>query len=160
MKRLMVYPCKYRLGFLVAALLSFNGAVYAVDATITKTDAPDVITVISIGGTGLSFFGLRNTDFSDATAGRSMKLRGIEWRTTSYPQTLDEKVELCYFRPFQGLENNCRPIWPSMSGTLHDFDDLPFGSGASVTIKHHVKDGGTRLAYPAGTDSVTYHYSY
>lgn len=64
MKRKMICPCKYRFGFLVAALLSFNGAVYAVDATITKTAAPDVITVISIGGTGLSFFWSAQYGFS------------------------------------------------------------------------------------------------
>ena len=88
------------------------------------------------------------------------KLLGIEWRTTHYLENFNERVELCYLRPFNSEDSNCKQIFPNASGVLHDFNDLPFGNGTGVTIKHHVGPGGTVIGHPAGSDTVTYRYSY
>jgi hypothetical protein len=151
-----------KLLFVAVTVAAVLGSVVgnAAEQTITKVSQPGLITVISIGGTGLSFFNLRLSDFPGELLVVPKKLLGIEWRTTHYPENLNERVELCYFRPFNSEDNNCRWILPNASGVLHDFNDLPFGNGAGVTIKHRVGPGGAVIGHPVGSDAVTYRYSY
>jgi hypothetical protein len=166
MKMLAVFPYALNVRDVLVALcamplLSTSVALNAEDRTITKSSTPSIINVVSSGGTGLAFFSLLGSDFpAGTTVVTPLKLRGVEWRTTSYPQVSGETVELCYFRPFKSRDSNCRTIWPNSTGVLHDFDDLQFGQGASVTIKHHVESGGVRIASPAGNDSVSFYYSH
>lgn len=149
------------LGMLAVAIVSASDASFAEDLSITKTYTPSVINVVSTGGSGLAFVSLSSSDFpSGTTVVTPMKLRGVEWRTTSYPQAIGEKVELCYSPPYRSTEQHCRWIRPDSFGVLYDFNDIRFNRGAQVVMKHHVEGGGARSSFPAGNDSVTFHYSY
>lgn len=128
-------------------------------ASITLSKRPSNINAISVGGTGVATLGLVGSDFPPGKAGGLKKLLGVEWRTTSYPQNLRERVELCYYRPFNTAQKTCVPIQPDSSGTLSDFNDQRFGNGAGVVIYHHVQGGGARIGYPAGNDSVIFRYT-
>lgn len=165
MKRLIAVPCdisvrKALLALCAVAASSISSIAYAEDRTISKTSKPGVIVVLSNGGTGLSFFNLLSTDFPSGTTTLPKKLLGVEWSTTYYPEAIGERVELCYFRPYNSVEANCREISKGSSGTQLDFNDLPFGNGAGITIRHHVEAGGVQIANAAGNDTVTYRYSY
>ena len=133
------------------------GSVYA--ASIALSKRPSNINVVSVGGTGVATLGLVGSDFPPGKAGGLKKLLGVEWSTTSYPQNVMERVELCYYRPYNTAQKTCVPIHPDSSGTLSDFNDQRFGNGAGVIIYHHVQGGGARIGYPAGNDSVTFRYA-
>lgn len=145
---------------LAAAAFAVNGPAYAIDDFIAKTIRPDIINVTSNGGTGLAQFSVISTDFPSGTLGDPKKLQAIEWITTSYPQNLDEIVELCYQRPFNSNQTDCREIQPNSSGTFTEFNEQTFGNGSRVIIRHKVSAGGAQVGHPAGNDSVTFRYSY
>lgn len=131
---------------------------YATDATITKTVKPDNIIVVN-NGTGLAQFGLLSTDFPSGTGNMTKTLQGIDWNTTYYPNNTGETVELCYYRPYNSNPVSCTDILPNSSGTLTTYNSQTFGNGAKVIIRHRVQ-GGQQPGYPAGTDTVTFRYSY
>lgn len=132
---------------------------HAVDDFITKTVTPDVIIVVS-NGSGLAQFGLNSGDFPSGTGTKTKTLKGIDWSTTSYPNNNNESVELCYYRPYSSVTPvDCVPISQNSSGTVNNFNYQNFGPGAKVIIRHRVQ-GGQQPGYPAGSDSVTFRYSY
>lgn len=90
---------------------------------------------------------------------RPKTLQGIDWSTTSYPNNTGETVELCYYRPYNSNPVSCTAILPNSSGTLTTYNGQSFGNGARVIIRHRVQ-GGQQPGYPAGSDTVTYRYSY
>lgn len=147
-------------GILIFVMLLAMGVTYAQESAINKSSKPAAIVVLSNGGFGLAFFNLLNVDFPSGTATLPKKLMGIEWTTTYYPDAVGESVEFCYFRPYNSVKENCRAISPNSSGVVLDFNDLPFGNGAGVTIRHNVEGAGVPVANAAGNDSVTYRYSY
>lgn len=150
---------KALLGVLVVVVPTM-GIAYAQERVINKISKPAVIVVLSDGGFGLAFFQLLNVDFPPGTTTLPKKLLGIEWTTTYYPDAIGESIELCYFRPYNRVRENCREISKNSSGVMFDFNDLPFGNGAQVVIRHDIKGAGVRIANAAGNDSVTYRYSY
>jgi hypothetical protein len=142
---------------LALALALVSSYSYAVDAYITKVDAPDNVVVVP--GTGLAQFSLITSNFPSGTGLKTKTLQGIDWSTTSYPNNT-EWVELCYYRPYNNTAPvGCEVISASSSGTVNTFNSQSFGPGASVIIRHHVLSG-QKPAYPAGTDTVTFRYSY
>lgn len=151
---------KALLGVLVVVVVPAMGIAYAQERVINKVSKPAVIVVLSDGGFGLAFFQLLNVDFPPGTTTLPKKLLGIEWTTTYYPDAVGESVEFCYFRPYNSVKENCRAISPNSSGVVLDFNDLPFGNGAGVTIRHNIEGAGVPVANAAGNDSVTYRYSY
>ena len=104
-------------------------------------------------------FGLISSDFPSGTGNKTKTLQGIDWSTTSYPNNTGETVELCYYRPYNSNPVSCTAILPNSSGTLTTYNGQSFGNGARVIIRHRVQ-GGQQPGYPAGSDTVTYRYSY
>lgn len=146
------------LAVLAVCVLFLDNAAYAIDRSITKTQTPDPVLVISNNaGVGLAFFNLATSDFPSGTLPYPKQLLGVDWKTTYYPQSISESVELCYYRPYSS-EKNCVAINPNSSGTLSDFNGEAFNHGSRVTIGHTVLGGVPPYARPAGVDSVTFRY--
>ena len=116
---------------LALSLILASSYGYAIDATITKTDSPDIIIVVN-NGTGLAQFGLISSDFPSGTGNKTKTLQGIDWSTTSYPNNTGETVELCYYRPYNSNPVSCTAILPNSSGTLTTYNGQSFGNGARV----------------------------
>lgn len=129
----------------------------AVDATITKSVAPNIIVVSNLG-TGLAQFSLLTSDFPSGTGLKTKYLNRIDWRSTSYPGHVGETVELCYFATYSST-STCIPISINSAGSTTFFNGRPFGPGAKVMLRHTLY-GGAQPAYPAGQDSVVISYSY
>ena len=55
---------------LALSLILASSYGYAIDATITKTDSPDIIIVVN-NGTGLAQFGLISSDFPSGTGNKN-----------------------------------------------------------------------------------------
>lgn len=147
-----------KLPALALALAMASSYSYAIDATITKTVTPNVIIVVT-GGTGLAQFNLLSGDFPSGTLSKPKTLQGIDWNTTLYPNNTGETVELCYYRPYASTPVGCTNILPNASGTVTAYNNQTFGPGAKVIIRHQVQ-GGQQPGYPAGSDTVTFRYSY
>lgn len=148
---------------LLAVLFFTEEAAFGGENSIPKEQAPTAVLILSNSdvdpGVGLAIFTLLIPDIPTEIFTVPKQLLEISWRTTYYPQTLGEEVQLCYDRPYSS-DNNCRRIYPNSSGTLMDFNDQPFGHGSRVTIKHKVLGGMRPYARPAGVDSVTFKYRY
>lgn len=143
--------------FLIPLLLASSYS-YAIDATITLTAKPSNI-IVTTPGSGMAHFSLISSNFPSGTGLKTKTLQGIDWSTTSYPNNTGEQVELCYWRPYNSTNQTCVPILPNSSGTVTVFNNESFGPGAGVLIRHTVT-GGQAPGYPAGSDTVTYRYSY
>nr|WP_314568862.1 hypothetical protein [uncultured Pseudomonas sp.] len=152
--------CILQPALITAVTILCSNGLSAEERTLTKTVKPDVINVLSIGGSGLAQFGVTAADLPEGTIATPKKLKGIDWRTTYYPQNINETIELCYYLPFTGAALGCRKITPNSQGTLSDFNGERFGHGSRIIIRHSVEAGGARLGYPATTDSVSIRYSY
>ena len=138
------------------ALLSANS--FAADNIITKSAAPTRI-VVAKAGTGLGQFPLMSFDFPGSHRFAPKKLKGVSWRTTYYPDNLNETVQLCYTKPAGSGYDDCRKISPNSSGDMDDFNQYGFDRDARFTFRHMVK-GGKNQGAPAGKDSIVVHYSY
>jgi len=138
------------------ALLSANS--FAADNTISKSAVPTRI-VVAKAGTGLGQFPMMSFDFPSSHRFAPKKLKGISWRTTYYPQNLNETVQICYTKPAQTGYDDCRDISPNSSGDIDDFNRYSFDRDARFTFRHMVKGGENRGA-PAGEDSIVVRYSY
>jgi hypothetical protein len=137
------------------ALLSLNA--FAADKSLTKSAKPPHIVVAKNGG-AMSQFNVMSYDFS----GRGMllakkTLTSIDWRTTHYPENLNEEVEICYTEPGRIEYALCRKIDPDSSGTTYAFNSFKFDMHARVTIRHSVK-GGRDSGRSAGEDTVVINY--
>jgi len=146
---------------IAVALALVSSSSFAVDSSITKSATPNRI-VVAKAGTGIVRFGVLSSDFpSDRSLIFATKrLTSINWETTYYPDNVEKKVEICYYRPHRHSEPDlCRPILPNSSGTVYDFNSLAFDTGASVVIRH-VIEGGKNYGTAAGVDRVTINYSY
>lgn len=155
---------KVSLVTLIAVFTLFeNNSAFAVEGVVTKTAAPDPVLILSNSNTepsiGFARFSILGPDIPAEARLVPRKLLGIRWSTTYYPQTLNETVELCYYRPFSS-QRECRPIQPNSSDELTFFNDQPFGHGSIVDIRHSVLGGERPYARPAGVDSVTFRYRY
>lgn len=154
---------KSQLALLVAVMMTANGVVYAGEETITKAAAPNAVLVLSNSNTdpgiGFVIFSISNSDFPSGTALDPKRLVDIQWRTTYYPDSINEVVSLCYQRTFSSPED-CRDIRPNSAGTLSDFNGEFFSYVSRVKIYHKVLGGTPRYTQPAGVDSVMLRYKY
>lgn len=136
-----------------------NDLVFAVEKVIVKTKTPPAIIVVTKGGSAMSQFSLLSAEFPNQSSFKSKKLKGIAWRSTSYPQSFGETVELCYHRPYSIHPMSCTALTPNASGVLVKYNNERFGAGVKVIIRHRVVGGGPRVSYPQGSDSLTFTYS-
>lgn len=147
----------------VVLMVVNNDSSFAADGVVSKTIAPGQVLILSNANVspsvGFSRFSILAQDIPAEARLVPRQLLGIRWSTTYYPGTLNERVELCYYRPFSS-DRDCREIRPNSSGELTGFNDQPFGHGSIVDIRHHVLGGSPPYARPAGVDSVTYRYRY
>ena len=144
-------------GVMAVSVVLGYGSAYA--ASISLSKRPSNINVLSEGGVGVATLGIVSSDFPSGKSGGLKKLLGIEWTTTSYPQNIDEQVQLCYYRPYNTSQQTCEWIRPNSFGNTPKFNDQRFGNGAGVIIYHKVSGGGARIGYPSGNDSVVFHYA-
>lgn len=149
---------------LFAGFIIFTQAdTFAAEHTISKMKAPSPVLILSNSnidpGVGFAVFDILYPDIPAGTLVRPKQLLEISWRTTYYPGTINEDIELCYFLPFSS-QNNCEKIYPNASGTLMLFNDQAFGHGSKVVINHKVLGGARPYARPAGVDSVSFKYRY
>lgn len=168
MKRLIVSLGSRRArGFLLALLAVLiaieNGPAFAAEGVITKSAAPGPVLILSNSNVepsvGYSRFNVTPFDISGEVSLMPKQLLEIRWSTTYYPQTLNDNVELCYYRPYSA-ERSCEPIQPNSSGVVMRFNDQPFGRGSIVDIRHRVLGGTPPYARAAGVDSVRIKYRY
>ena len=147
----------------VALATSASGVVYAVEGSISKSEAPGPVLVLSNSnvspGVGFATFSVISSDFPPGTLIDPKQLLEVQWRTTYYPDSIKEDVKLCYSRPFSSQEE-CRVIRANSVGTLSDFNAQSFGNGSRVKIYHEVYGGTPRYTRPAGVDTVTFKYRY
>lgn len=148
---------------LVVLMVVNNDSAFAVDGVLSKTMAPGPVLILSNANVspsvGFSRFSILALDIPAEARLVPRQLLGIRWSTTYYPGTLNEMVDLCYYRPFSS-ERECKRISPNSSGELTEFNDQPFGHGSVVEIRHSILGGSPPYARPAGVDSVTYRYRY
>lgn len=160
MKWLIAFPSAMFLALLGGV---GHGSAFAAEAVITKSMAPGPILILSNSNdepsVGFSRFNVSPSDISGEVNLKQKQLLSIQWSTTYYPQTLSDKVELCYYRPYSS-ERSCEPIRPNSSGSIEGFNDQLFGRGSTVEIRHRVLGGMRPYARPAGVDSVTFRYRY
>ena len=146
-----------------ALLVSTSGTVYAAEGSISKSEAPGPVLVLSNSdtspGVGFSSFTIISSDFPQGTLIDPKQLLEVQWSTTYYPDSIRENVKLCYSRPFSSQED-CRTILPNSSGALSDFNVQSFDNGVRVRIYHEVYGGTPRYTRPAGIDRVTFRYKY
>lgn len=144
-------------------MMCTQGVALAAEYSITKAEAPGPVLVLSNSathpGVGFANFNVLYPDIPAGIINDPKQLLDIRWSTTYYPQTLNEKVELCYYQPFSS-QKNCEEIYPNSSGVLTVFNNQSFGHGSKVTINHSVLGGTPPYARPAGVDSVTFRYRY
>lgn len=131
---------------------------FAINASITKTGKPPIVAV-STGGSGSTRLYISSSDFPAGTLSMSKTLLGIDWTTTSYPSSPNETVQLCYYRPYTANPVACHAITRNSTGTDIGFNNQTFAPGVEVEIRHTI-NGGPQPTSPAGTDSVTFRYSY
>lgn len=140
-----------------------GGKSYAQEFSITKVGAPGPVLVLSNSNTspcvGLTSFTVFTSDIPQGTLIVPKQLLEIQWRTTYYPDSVSQRVQFCYYRPYSSQEN-CVDIGSGSSGTIYDFNNQSFDHGARVTIKHYVLGGVPPYTRPAGADSVTFRYRY
>ncbi|HEX8595415.1 MAG TPA: hypothetical protein VF682_19400 [Pseudomonas sp.] len=141
---------------ITVALLSANS--FAADNIISKSAVPTRI-VVAKAGTGLGQFPLMSFDFSGSHRFAPKKLKGISWRTTYYPDNLNETVQLCYTQAGGSGYDDCRDISPNSSDSTECFNKYSFDKYARFTFRHEVR-GGKNQGAPAGEDSIVIHYSY
>lgn len=140
--------------FVLASAQSF-----AINAQITKSKTPPVITVTTGGAQASSRFPLVSSDFPAGTSSLKKTILGIDWTATSYSTALGETVELCYYRAYTATPIACHPIVKNSSGTDTGFNSEAFGLGVQIDIRHKIT-GGPQPSSPAGPDSITIRYSY
>ncbi|WP_342306075.1 hypothetical protein AAFM49_09045 [Burkholderia pseudomallei] len=150
--------------FVLAVLLSSAvvGA-YAGTTSIQKTTSPPQALIFSTGAgfAAGAYFGLSGSDFPGSLLVANKKLISIDVQTTSYVGATTDVVSVCHMPPYTTQSNYCRnEIVPGTSVSLKDFNNLPFGNGASVVIRHNPTGRPNTFLNPAGTESVTYNYSY
>ncbi|WP_248749265.1 hypothetical protein [Pseudomonas sp. MWU15-20650] len=128
--------------------------------TVTKVLKPDNIVVLSNGGVGLAQFYLLSTDFQPGTLTHPWKLQGIDWNTTSYLQSVGERVQLCFYPPFNSVTPvGCDDIQPNSSGTVSTFNDERFGNGTKVIIRHTITGSREPVSRPAGNDTLIFRFN-
>ncbi|WP_419793766.1 hypothetical protein MYA83_19515 [Pseudomonas palleroniana] len=141
--------------------VSVSEEAFASEWSISKTMAPGSVLVLSNSNidpaVGFSLFNILSADITVGTFADPKQLLEIQWKTTYYPQSIQEDVHLCYSRPYSSQED-CERIYPNSSGTLSKFNDQAFGNGSRVKIKHSVLGGTPPLNHPAGVDLVTFRY--
>ncbi|RRV09492.1 hypothetical protein EGJ27_06930 [Pseudomonas sp. v388] len=138
-------------------LVSVSG--FAVEKSLTKSLKPGRI-IVAKDGSAMAQFSVLSRDFSAPGLLVAKKtLTSVEWRTTHYPDNLNEEVEICYTEPGRIDHVLCEDISPNASGTTDKFNNFKFDMHARVTIRHSVK-GGRNSGAPAGMDSVVINYSY
>ncbi|MDB6047332.1 MAG: hypothetical protein JWR17_78 [Pseudomonas sp.] len=141
---------------LPAVLLCVSVAGVAAERSAYKSMTP--YTILYPGVVGHSQFILSSSDLP----GRGLlspQLQSIKWRTTAFPNSTGEKVEICYVRPGSRTHTDCIDISKNSSGTVTEFNSFRFDVGSSVVIRHSAT-GGKNNSKPAGQDSVIYTYSY
>lgn len=155
--------CQFSLALLTVFMFFTGEAAFGAEHSIAKEQAPTSILILSNSNIepsiGFAIFTIMIPDIPPGTFNAPKQLLEIGWRTTYYPQTINEDIELCYHRPYSS-EKSCRTIYPNSSGNLMDFNDQPFGHGSKVTINHKVLGGTRPYARPAGLDFVTFKYRY
>ena len=138
------------------ALLSANS--FAADNYISKSAEPSRI-VVAKAGIALSQFAMMSFDFPSDHRFALKQLKGISWRTTYYPENMNEMVQICYTKPGSYNYDDCKDISPNSSGEMNEFNNYSFDKYARITFRHMVK-GGRDQGAPAGEDSIVVHYSY
>jgi len=138
------------------ALLSANS--FAADNFINKSAVPTRI-VVAKAGIGLSQLSMMSFDFPKDHRFAPKKLKRISWRTTYYPENMNETVQICYTKPGSFNYDDCQDISPNSSGDMMEFNKYSFDRNATITFRHEVR-GGRNQGAPAGEDSIVVHYSY
>ncbi|QXI29836.1 hypothetical protein [Pseudomonas vanderleydeniana] len=138
------------------ALILASTQTFAADASITKSQKPP--SFFSYISTATSIHRTLLADFTHPT-NVQMKLKGLRWNTTFFPDAINERVKLCYFEPYSNAEVDCQFITPNSTGTTTLFNQKRFGHGAKVHLTH-LTDDLKKPAHPAGEDSITFEYSY
>ncbi len=147
----------------VCAVLLMGHPVFAAESTVSKSAAPGPVLILSNANIdpsiGFSRFNISHSDIPRDASLKPKELLEIRWNTTYYPQTLNDSVELCYYRPFSSTRS-CETIFPNSSGVILRFNDQPFGPGSIIDIRHSVLGGSPPYARPAGVDSIILKYRY
>jgi hypothetical protein len=155
--------CQFPIALFAVFIILTQVDASAAEYTISKMKAPSPVLILSNSnidpGVGFAIFDILYPDIPAGTLVGPKQLLEISWRTTYYPGTINEDVELCYFLPFSS-QNSCEKIYPNASGTLMLFNDQAFGHGSKVVINHKVLGGARPYARPAGVDSVSFKYRY
>jgi hypothetical protein len=138
------------------ALLSAHSV--AADNFISKSAVPTRI-VVAKAGIGLAQFSMMSFDFPASHRFAPKKLKSISWRTTYYPDNMNEEVQICYTRPGRSGYDDCRDISPNSSDTTEYVNKYSFDKYARFTFRHNV-NGGKNQGAPAGQDSIVVRYSY
>ena len=138
------------------ALLSANS--FAADNYISKSAEPSRM-VVAKAGIALSQFAMMSFDFPNDHRFAPKKLKGISWRTTYYPENMNETVQICYTKPGNFNYDDCKEISSNSSGDMMEFNKYSFDRSARITFRHKVR-GGRNQGAPAGEDSIVVHYSY
>jgi len=138
------------------ALLSTSS--FAADNFISKSAVPTRI-VVAKAGIGLGQFPIMSFDFPSDHRFAPKQFKGISWRTTYYPENMNETVQICYTKPGSYNYDDCKDISPNSSGDIMEFNKYSFDRNARITFRHKVR-GGRNHGAPAGEDSIVVHYSY
>lgn len=140
---------------LPAVLLFVSVAGVAGERSVTKSVAPYMLTR---GIAGHSMFTVRSTDLPGVGL-RDPILTSVQWNTTWFPSSQNEKATICYWRPGSVQDLGCKEIAPNSSGITFDYNAERFATGATIIIRHKA-DYAKTISNPAGRDTVTFNYRY
>ncbi|MFJ5296825.1 hypothetical protein ACIQAL_09900 [Pseudomonas sp. NPDC088368] len=136
---------------LALVFVSMSGM--AGEFSVTKSKMPYRI-VVSPGAGGASF----PIGYMDTRPRAMYTLESIDWSTTGFPQSVGERVELCYASGSN--PDSCEEIAPNSSGTSYRFKGELFRPGSIAVIRHWSAAGGARNSQPSGEDRVRFNLSY
>ncbi|WP_397451805.1 hypothetical protein [Pseudomonas sp. NA-150] len=139
----------------VLLLVSVSGAVMA-DQSITRSVTPFSITRPGVAGGAM--YTMRMADFP-GRGWKTPRLNSIQLRTTYFPNSIGETVEVCFMSVSQRGLNNCIDASPNALIKIERFNTQRFDVGVSLYVRHHAQDG-KQNSRPAGQDTMTFNYSY
>lgn len=133
---------------------------HAANGQFSLTQPGKRTTIYSTGtGSVENYFFVLSSSFPSGTSSKRKTLTAVRYAITSYPSAITHTAEICYYKPYWADATRCVSVSGGSTGTTSNFNDLEFGPGVRIDIRHKFMGSSGPIA-PTRPDNLTMYFTY